>query len=166
MTANVYKIDGTQTVWADSGADKVMTLQNLGAGILRQGAVLDLGVGSTARCNRFLLRVNFELETAGTTNDYVDVFLKRGDGTYADNADADGDAASTSAKTINCLKVGSVWVDAAAADVMFSAAWIVTIDERYVAPILWNRCAAVNFQNTANINKVTLTEMPYQAQYS
>jgi hypothetical protein len=142
-----------------------MTLQNLAAGAGRQGAVKDLGAGATARANRFLLRVSVEWETAPAVGEYVQVWLKTGDGTDYDNDDGTGDIAlSSTDKLLNCKFVGHVMADEAAADIPSSASWVVTIDERYVMPILVNKSAADNLQNTANVNTVTLTPMPYEGQ--
>jgi hypothetical protein len=160
-TSKAYKIDETSTVWTDSTGDLAMTLQNLAFGAGRQGAVLDLGVGSTARANRFNVRVSVEWETAPVVGEVCEVYIKRGDGTDYDNDDGTGDIAlSHTDKLQNCLFVGVVAADEAAADIPTSGSWVVEIDERYVMPILVNKSAGDNLQNTANVSTVTLTPMP------
>lgn len=166
MANEIYKIDETVTTWQDASGTLGMTLNNLPNGDARQGAVLDLGAGTTARPNRFNVRVTVQFITAPAVGEYVELLLRRGDSTNRDNALATTDLAIAAAdlpKLRNCMRVGRIYVTEATADVSMSRSFIITLDEREVMPVLVNY-ASVNLRDENNFSNIVLTEMPYQGQ--
>lgn len=152
MANAVFQKAGTSVTWKDSGGDLAITLQNLAAGAARQGATKDWGDLSTARPTRYKWRLRLSFESAPIVGEVVEVYWKSSpDNTAWDNDDGTGDAAVSSAdKLRNCTLIGTLIVDEAAADVFMSLQGVFENFERYGAPIIYNRSAGDNLQNTAN----------------
>ena len=102
---------------------------------------------------------NIPGRTAPVVAEGVRLYLKRSDGTNWDNDDGEGDIAlSAEDKLRNCLYVGTITVDEAAADIAMSQEWIVETLAREIAPIVFNDTVD-NLQATNNLSFVDI--MPY-----
>lgn len=162
MANKVYVARETATVWSDSGADLVITLNNLAAGAGRVGAQKDFGAGSTAEWYEWRLTVQFD--TAPVVNESVDVYLSTSDGTEEDGQEGAADAALGSTDSLkNMHYIGSLIVTSTDADHDMTVSGICRITTRYVSPVIHNNTAD-NLQATANTGEFTLTPIPPEVQ--
>lgn len=159
MANAVYQKAGTAVTWQDSTGDLAITLQNLAAGAGRQGATKDWGALSTARAARYKFRFHVSFESAPIVGETVELYWKSSDdNTVWDNDDGAGDIALSAAdKLRNCKLIGVITADEAAQDVRMSVAGSFEDFARYGAPIVYNRSAGDNLQNTANDAAIIVT---------
>lgn len=162
MATKTYLVRETPIVWSDSGADLVMTLNDLDNGVARIGAQKNFGAGSTA--DEFEWRLTVQFETEPVVGETVDVYLSTSNGTEEDGqegvADADvGDNGSLK----NMHYIGSLVVTTATVDHDMTASGICRITTRYVCPVIHNNTAD-HLQATANTGEFTLTPLAYESQ--
>ena len=167
MADNLIRLNqGTITTWKDSGASLVLTFKGLASGAARQGATLDFGVD--VRVHRFfwLAMVHFDTATVPVVDEEIPCYLKYSDGTNWSNDDGEGDiAVSNLNKLKNCIPLGSIIVDEAAADVPMVAGGFITIVATEVAPIIHNATADTLDDDTSPTDSLfRLIEVPLEIQ--
>lgn len=135
----VYQLQQTQVTWLASGGTYAFTPTSLGAAAGRQGAYGDFTTGAVGR--RFQWRAWLKPGATRVAGQIVRVYLTTGDGTHYDNDDGTGDIAVSSIdKLNNVLQIGTIQIDENAAVEM--GTWgIVTMLQRYAAPVFWNATA-------------------------
>ncbi len=162
MANRVLVLRETPIVWSDSGADLVMTLNNLAAAAARIGARKDFGAGSTSEWYEWRLTVQFD--TTPVVGETVDVYLSTSDGTEEDGQEGVADAAIGAIGSLkNMHYVGSLVVTTTTFDHDMTASGICRITTRYVSPVIHNNTAD-NLQATANTGEFTLTPIPPEVQ--
>ena len=162
MVAKVYINKETAITWTDTTGDLAMTLNNLAAGVARQGAVKDWG--TSARTNRYEWRCSVQFATAPVVGEEVQIFLKTSDGSYPDNDDGTGDiAVSSTNKLQNLIPLGIILVDEAATSVNMVANNVIEHDARYFMPVIFNNTAD-NLVATNNVCKFIMTPVPFETQ--
>lgn len=161
MTQLVYRDRETVITWRDTGGTLAMTLNNLGAGAGRQGAVRDFG-DPVSRIYHWVAFIEFE--TAPVIGEVVRIYSKTGDGTNFDNDDGTGDiAVSAEDKLRNLTLLGVIEVDQATANIQMGASGVIEISADQFMPIFWN-ATADNLEATNNVSGFELTPVPPQLQ--
>ncbi len=161
MANKVYTAIESPITFKDSGGSAVITLQNLGTAAGRISARYDRGAGSIATW--YMCRFTWQLETAGTLGEVVEVYLSTSDGTNPDGEIGTADAALGTDKRRNIKLVGFGFTDQTAAATNMTVSWPVWIPTRYFSVGVWN--ATTDFlENTANASVVSLTPIPDEIQ--
>lgn len=166
MANLIYVNEEAQVVWADSGADLVLTFKGLTTLSGRQGATKDFGVAARSGWYAWRLMVHFDTATPPIVGETVEAYAKTSDGTNWDNDDGEGDiAVSHIDKLKNLMFLGNVVVDEAAADVPMSAGGIVLLGATEFAPVIWNATVDTLDDDTAPTNsRFILTPLPDEIQ--
>jgi hypothetical protein len=162
MAHKVYRAIQTPITFQDSGGSVAITLQNLAAGAGRVSARYDRGAGDLPAQYRW--RAVFQWTTTPVRGQYAEIYLVESDGTLVDGTLGSTNAAvSTYGQLENCYRIGSVFVQTAAAATNMIASGECTILDRYFSVAVWND-GTVNLQNTANVSFVILTPVPDELQ--
>ena len=168
MANLIQQNQGTVLTWADSGANKAITLKGLASGTGRQGAEHNFGVNAVETRFMWLAQVQFDTATPPVVGESVDIYLKTApDGDNYDNDDGDGTDIAVSAedKLKNLWYLGSIIVDEAAADVKMQASGMIEIGAEKVAPVFWNGTADTLDDDTSTTDlKFHLIPIPYEIQ--
>ena len=155
MTVDLKTTRGTPIVWSDSGADLVMTLNNLAAGVARIGAQKDLGVGATDET--FTVRLTVQFETAPVIGETVDVYVSTSDGTEEDGQEGVADANLGTVESLkNMILVRSLVVTSTDLNHDMTVSGVARITTRYFSPVVYNNTAD-NLKATANVSEITFT---------
>ena len=158
----VYVKRETPVKWSDSGADLVLTLNNLAAAAGRVGAQKDFGVGSTSEWYNW--RFTCQFETAPVVGETVDIYLSTSDGTEEDGQEGTSDGALGSANSLaNMYYLRSLIVTSTDAAHDMTTSGVCRITTRFVAPVIHNNTVA-NLKATANTGEFTLTPIPPEVQ--
>ncbi len=164
MTSKAYYLPETLTQFRASGGDVAFTLTSLGAGAGRQSAQLDRGVETAGHPFLFRWRAWIQFATTPVVGEVVEIYIKTSDGTHLDNDDGTGDIAVSAEDKLRNLKyIGKIEVDEASSTPEFSASGVVSIFERYVHVVFWNRTADA-LSSTAADHGFDLEEIPVQGQ--
>ncbi len=162
MANKEYVAREAATVWSDSGADLVMTLNNLPAGGARIGAQKNFGAGSTAE--RYEWRLTVQFETAPVVGEAIPIYLSTSDGTEEDGQEGVADAAVGSTNSLKNMKqIGVLIVTSTDAAHDMTKSGTCRISTRYVSPVIFNDTAD-NLKATANTGEFTLTPIPPELQ--
>lgn len=151
---------GTTITWQDSGGDEVITLQNLAFGVGRNGAIHDWG--AAPRPTRYRIKATFQFETAPAVGETIEVWIREaGNGSSATdptNDDGTGDIALSQItdKTRNLKLVLVVQADEAVANIVTSREDEFETTARHFGPVVVNRSAGDNLENTANVSYVEI----------
>ena len=157
MATAIYQKALAAVKWTDSTGDLAMTLNNLAAGVGRQGATKDWGALTTARPTVYHFRMLLQFDTTPVVGETVTLYWKSGDGTDFDNDDGEGDIALSAEDKLKNLKLlGMLIVDEAAADVDMSIEGYFTDFNKEGFPVVFVD-GADNLQATDNVNFVSVT---------
>jgi len=159
MANEILVKPGTAITWKDSGGTNVITLQNLGFGAGRVGAVYDKGAGAQEAW--FHVHFVIQFETAPIVGEVVELYMLNHDGTNVPGNVGLIDAAVTVANKRNNFHAPLIVVsaEAATADLNYETTGLAYLPMRYISPVVWNASAGDNLQNTANINVITMTPL-------
>ena len=161
MPNKIYQLQETAITWLASGGTYAFTPTSLGSAAGRQGAYGDLG--TTSRGRWFAYRAWLKPGGTRVVGEYIEVCLTTGDGTRYDNDDGTGDIAVSSVdKLRNLRRLRPIIVDENAAVEMGSSGYVF-IEQRYVAPVFWNR-SANTLSSTAGDFGFSLTPIPDEVQ--
>ena len=164
MTSKAYALTETPITFKDSGGTVVFTPTSLATVTGRQSAQHDFGAGTTARAFVFNWRAYVEFSTTPVVGETVDIYLKTSDGTFVDNDDGTSDAALSSVDKLNNLQyIGSIVVDEAATAIPMVAHGQVTLNNRYVQVVFYNRTVDT-LSSTAADNGFILEPVVIQGQ--
>ena len=162
MANESYLVRGTPIVWSDSGADLVITLNNLATVTGRVGARKDWG--ASPQPAYFIWRFTCQFETAPVVGESIGIYLAWSDGTEEDGQVGTADAAlSALNKVKNLHRIGSLIVDVATVDIDFTASGECVMPDRYSSPVIVNNTVD-NLQATANTSTFTMTPVYWQTQ--
>ena len=160
MANKIYNATETPIVFTESGGSYVITLLNLGFGAGRISARADKGAGSKPSLYRWRAVIQWEDHPVAT--EYAEIYLAQSDGTKVDGGVGTADAALTLTQNLQLL--GIVSAEAAAGSTDRIASGLVEIHDRYFSIGVFNRSAADNLKNSANVSNVTLTPVPAEIQ--
>lgn len=168
MANKLYQHDET-TLWfvpaaAAQAEDAIFEVDGLASGAGRQSTMLDLG--TAARSSLFAWRAWCQFATTPVLAEVIDLYIKTGDTvtTHDDNDDGGTDAAVSSINKLkNLLKIGSIVVDEAVADVPMAASGVIYLPHREVGVVWWNSTADA-LTTDVDENGFSLTPVPPEAQ--
>lgn len=166
MSNNVYGSLATALSWKSSGGSAVLTCTSVANAAGRLGARLDLG--AAPRPMTYKWYAEFQCQATPTVGNLIRLYLAEWDD-ESGPSDPDGDVGASDAgfATENDLRnlnqIGSVIVDAASANVVFSRSGLIQITKRYVSPVVWNASGAA-LTATASHHYIMLTPVFDQIQ--
>lgn len=175
MPSKAYINPEAPTVWADSGGDKLIELQNLGGIVgttnpVACGAALDLGAGSRADEYEIEILIDgWNDKVNGTVPAGASVLVymaSSNDGTNWNGLPITAPTASTVgeytvAQLANLQSVRDLTIYGTVADQIRARA-VVRLPSRYVAPVVWNPTyQRIGFNGN---HAITLRPIPMEAQ--
>jgi len=164
MPNKVYINPETALKFADSAQTptKTLTLTGLATDTGRISARHDLG--ATARSEWYEWRATFQMGTAATVGDTIDLYLSTSDGTNPDGQEGTTDATIGSVDSLkNMTFIGSVIIDTISTNTSITSSGICRIVSRYVSVVVYNN-TTVSLRANTTVNNVLLTPIPPEVQ--
>lgn len=155
---------GTSVVFSDTafgGTDVVLTTKNISTGNGRISAVHDLGSGD--RPYVYTLRCSFQVGSAGTVGNALEVYVSTSDGIDEDGEVGTSDAALTSAKLNNLTRALTVIIDTTSTNTPITATKTVALWDRYVSVGYFSNLG-VTTRNTDGASFCMLTPYTFEGQ--
>ena len=167
MANKVYINPEARVRWRETGGTETLTLNNLGFGAGRNGAIHDWG--AAPRAGRYYFKFVVQFDTAPVLAETVRLYIREGGLETSiespTNDDGTGDVALSSEDKLRNLKlVGVLQVDEAAANIVTSIEGYFETSAQHFGPTVFNDSAADNLDAANNISFVDIYPVPDEIQ--
>lgn len=162
MPNKVYINPETAVTFAPSGGNVAFTVTSLANNAGRISAQWDRGSG--AKPARYVWRAKTKASAALTAGTALDIFMSTSNGSIQDGNLGTSDAAISSVEKMNNLRgCGAIIADSTTSGEPLQSSGIVTIYDRYVSVVWWNRLGQA-LTGTASDHAFVLTPVPDEIQ--